>query len=167
MASTGGSAPHSTARSRRPAGTRRRSGSTTSRCTRSAEDRGDTHLYRLHVDGRDPEQITSGAITVQGFDAAAGARSRTRGRRSSGRPRSTRSTGRSRRSPSASSAGRSSPRRAPTAPTRSTRGSCGRPTSTRRSRTPCCSTSTAGRSRSTASTSSTRRRCRPPPGSWC
>ena len=37
-----------------------------------AEDRGDTHLYRLHVDGRDPEQITSGAITVHGFDAAAG-----------------------------------------------------------------------------------------------
>jgi dipeptidyl aminopeptidase/acylaminoacyl peptidase len=30
-------------------------------------------VYRLHLDGRDPEQITSGAITVQGFDAAAGA----------------------------------------------------------------------------------------------
>ena len=37
-----------------------------------AEDRGDTHLYRLHIDGRDPEQITVGGITVQGFDAAAG-----------------------------------------------------------------------------------------------
>ena len=37
-----------------------------------AEDRGDTHLYRLHVDAREPEPITSGAMTVQAFDAAAG-----------------------------------------------------------------------------------------------
>jgi dipeptidyl aminopeptidase/acylaminoacyl peptidase len=37
-----------------------------------AEDRGDTHLYRLHIDGRDPEQVTMGEITVHGFDAAAG-----------------------------------------------------------------------------------------------
>ena len=37
-----------------------------------AEDRGDTHLYRLHVDAREPEPTTSGAMTVQAFDAAAG-----------------------------------------------------------------------------------------------
>jgi dipeptidyl aminopeptidase/acylaminoacyl peptidase len=34
-----------------------------------AEDRGDTHLYRLDVDGRTPEPITEGRITVTGFDA--------------------------------------------------------------------------------------------------
>jgi dipeptidyl aminopeptidase/acylaminoacyl peptidase len=39
-------------------------------CT--AEDRGDTHLYRLFVDGREPEPVTKGASTVQGFDAAGG-----------------------------------------------------------------------------------------------
>jgi dipeptidyl aminopeptidase/acylaminoacyl peptidase len=37
-----------------------------------AEDHGTTHLHRLHIDGRDPEQITVGDITVHGFDAAAG-----------------------------------------------------------------------------------------------
>jgi dipeptidyl aminopeptidase/acylaminoacyl peptidase len=37
-----------------------------------AEDRGETHLHRLHVDGRTPERITSGPITVGGFDAARG-----------------------------------------------------------------------------------------------
>ncbi|MGH9135023.1 MAG: S9 family peptidase [Ilumatobacteraceae bacterium] len=37
-----------------------------------AEDRGDTQLYRVNVDGRDPEPITSGAITVHGFDAVEG-----------------------------------------------------------------------------------------------
>ncbi|MDJ0768412.1 MAG: S9 family peptidase [Ilumatobacter sp.] len=35
-----------------------------------AEDRGDTHLYRLHVDGRAPEPITDGPTTVQGYDVA-------------------------------------------------------------------------------------------------
>jgi len=34
-----------------------------------AEDRGETHLYRLHIDGRRPEPVTSGPITVTGFDA--------------------------------------------------------------------------------------------------
>ena len=34
-----------------------------------AEDRGDTHLYRLTVDGSTPEPITEGRITVTGFDA--------------------------------------------------------------------------------------------------
>jgi dipeptidyl aminopeptidase/acylaminoacyl peptidase len=29
-----------------------------------AEDRGETHLYRLHVDGRDPVRVTEGPITV-------------------------------------------------------------------------------------------------------
>jgi dipeptidyl aminopeptidase/acylaminoacyl peptidase len=37
-----------------------------------AEDRGDTHLYRIFVDGSEPEQVTKGALTVQGFDAAGG-----------------------------------------------------------------------------------------------
>ncbi len=45
----------------------------------SAEDRGDTHLYRVDVDGRDPERITSGAITVHGFDAVAGSVAYVRG----------------------------------------------------------------------------------------
>jgi len=36
-------------------------------CT--AEDRGETHIFRLHVDGRTPERMTAGAITVTGFDA--------------------------------------------------------------------------------------------------
>ncbi len=34
-----------------------------------AEDRGDTHVYRLDLDGRTPEPITEGRITVTGFDA--------------------------------------------------------------------------------------------------
>lgn len=38
----------------------------------TAEDRGETHLYRLRTDGSAPEKVTSGAITVYGFDAAAG-----------------------------------------------------------------------------------------------
>jgi dipeptidyl aminopeptidase/acylaminoacyl peptidase len=38
----------------------------------TAEDRGETHLYRLRTDGTPPERLTDGAITVYGFDAAAG-----------------------------------------------------------------------------------------------
>jgi dipeptidyl aminopeptidase/acylaminoacyl peptidase len=38
----------------------------------SAEDRGDTHLYELHVDGRAPKAITDGRLTVTDYDAAAG-----------------------------------------------------------------------------------------------
>jgi dipeptidyl aminopeptidase/acylaminoacyl peptidase len=38
----------------------------------AAEDRGSCHLYRLHVDGRPPEPLTTGPLTVHGFDAAAG-----------------------------------------------------------------------------------------------
>ncbi len=30
----------------------------------AAEDRGETHLYQLHVDGRDPRRVTDGAVTV-------------------------------------------------------------------------------------------------------
>ena len=41
---------------------------TTLLCT--AEDRGETHVYRLHVDGRTPERLTEGPIAVTGFDAA-------------------------------------------------------------------------------------------------
>jgi dipeptidyl aminopeptidase/acylaminoacyl peptidase len=37
----------------------------------TAEDRGEAHLYRLHTDGRTPERITTGPITVSGFDATA------------------------------------------------------------------------------------------------
>ena len=33
-----------------------------------AEDRGDTHLYRLDIDARTPEPITHGPISVTGFD---------------------------------------------------------------------------------------------------
>ncbi|MCU1361504.1 MAG: hypothetical protein JWN99_2793, partial [Ilumatobacteraceae bacterium] len=38
----------------------------------TAEDRGQTHLYRLHVDASAPVAVTSGAITVKTFDAVAG-----------------------------------------------------------------------------------------------
>jgi len=39
----------------------------------TAEDRGDQHLYRLAADGSsDPQPITSGPMTVSGFDAAGG-----------------------------------------------------------------------------------------------
>ena len=39
----------------------------------SAEDRGETHLYRLTVDGSvEPERLTNGPLTVQTFDAAGG-----------------------------------------------------------------------------------------------
>src|SRR5690606_25332489 len=37
----------------------------------AAEDRGDTHLYRLTVDGATPEPLTSGRLAVQGYDTAA------------------------------------------------------------------------------------------------
>jgi dipeptidyl aminopeptidase/acylaminoacyl peptidase len=37
-----------------------------------AEDRGDTHLYELDVDGRDPVARTAGPVTVSDFDAAGG-----------------------------------------------------------------------------------------------
>ncbi len=37
-----------------------------------AEDRGDTHLYRVHIDATPPEPVTSGPLTVTGFDHAAG-----------------------------------------------------------------------------------------------
>ena len=39
-------------------------------CT--AEDRGETHLYRIHIDGKAPEAITSGPITVKAIDEAGG-----------------------------------------------------------------------------------------------
>jgi dipeptidyl aminopeptidase/acylaminoacyl peptidase len=34
----------------------------------TAEDRGETHLYRVHADGSAPERLTSGAIAVKAFD---------------------------------------------------------------------------------------------------
>jgi dipeptidyl aminopeptidase/acylaminoacyl peptidase len=36
------------------------------------EDRGQTHLYQVHTDATAPTAVTSGAITVKGFDAAGG-----------------------------------------------------------------------------------------------
>jgi dipeptidyl aminopeptidase/acylaminoacyl peptidase len=50
----------------------RRSGSTTRRCSATAEDRGQTHLMRVSLDGNAPVALTSGAITVKSFDHAAG-----------------------------------------------------------------------------------------------
>ena len=44
----------------------------------AAEDRGETHLYRLGVDGRDPEPVTSGALSIQGFDVRTGVVATTR-----------------------------------------------------------------------------------------
>jgi len=38
----------------------------------SAEDRGETHAYRVHTDGSTPQRLTSGAITVKGVDARNG-----------------------------------------------------------------------------------------------
>jgi dipeptidyl aminopeptidase/acylaminoacyl peptidase len=37
-----------------------------------AEDRGETHLYRLTTDGGAPQRLTEGAITVKQFDSAGG-----------------------------------------------------------------------------------------------
>ena len=39
----------------------------------TADDRGETHLYRLNVDGRSPQAITSGPFAVTGFDSIGGA----------------------------------------------------------------------------------------------
>ncbi len=44
----------------------------------AAEDRGETHLFRLGVDERDPERLTSGPISVQGFDVRNGVVATTR-----------------------------------------------------------------------------------------
>ena len=38
----------------------------------TAEDRGQTHLYRVSADGSTPHALTTGAITVKGFDSASG-----------------------------------------------------------------------------------------------
>jgi dipeptidyl aminopeptidase/acylaminoacyl peptidase len=38
----------------------------------AAEDRGETHLYRVGLDGSAPKTLTSGAITVNSFDVAGG-----------------------------------------------------------------------------------------------
>ena len=51
---------------------RRPSGKRTTRLLAAAEDRGDTHLYRLGIDGRDPERLTSGPVSIQGFDVRDG-----------------------------------------------------------------------------------------------
>jgi dipeptidyl aminopeptidase/acylaminoacyl peptidase len=38
----------------------------------TAEDRGDTHLFRLTLDGAAPQPVTAGRVCVQSFDARAG-----------------------------------------------------------------------------------------------
>jgi dipeptidyl aminopeptidase/acylaminoacyl peptidase len=38
----------------------------------AAEDRGETHLYRLTIDGAEPASLTEGPLTIQGFDTAGG-----------------------------------------------------------------------------------------------
>ncbi|WP_347353488.1 S9 family peptidase [Intrasporangium sp.] len=38
----------------------------------TAEDRGQTHLYRVAADGSDPQRLTAGAVTVASFDARGG-----------------------------------------------------------------------------------------------
>ncbi|MEK7424713.1 MAG: S9 family peptidase [Actinomycetota bacterium] len=38
----------------------------------TAEDRGQTHLYRVHTDGTPPQQLTTGPITVRAFDSRGG-----------------------------------------------------------------------------------------------
>jgi len=45
----------------------------------AAEDRGDTHLYRLTVDGATPEPLTEGRIAVQAYDVKAGVIATVRG----------------------------------------------------------------------------------------
>ena len=42
------------------------------RLVATAEDRGDTHLYELGIDGSPPKALTDGRITVADFDAAGG-----------------------------------------------------------------------------------------------
>jgi dipeptidyl aminopeptidase/acylaminoacyl peptidase len=44
----------------------------TDRLIATGEDRGDTHLYEVHVDGRMPTPLTTGPLSVTGFDARGG-----------------------------------------------------------------------------------------------
>ena len=166
-----GSARASTARSLPPPASARRCGSTTSACSpppRTAATRTCTSSTSMGAPAR---RSPTGALTVTDFDAAGGVIATTQATVATpggalGRPRH-RVRSAPRTSRSTGSDGRSSACRAPTAPTTSTRGSCGRPGSRPASATRCCSTSTAGRSLSTASRSSTRPRCRPRRGSSC
>ena len=114
----------------------RRSGSTTTTVLATAEDRGETHLYRVAADGSQaPEPLTQGRAvrarrsTPPAVDDRHGAVHR----RAPGRARDARgldAAGRHGADARAGSGGSASPCRPPTAPTRSTPGSCGRPTST-------------------------------------
>ena len=94
-AGTAGSRPASTARSARRAGCRRPVWLDDDTLLATAEDRGDTHLYRLAVDGSaTPEPLTPRPLTVHSFDAAAGRIAMAQAdRRAPGRDRH-RSTGR-------------------------------------------------------------------------
>ncbi|MEJ7721997.1 MAG: hypothetical protein WKF58_16905 [Ilumatobacteraceae bacterium] len=132
-----------------------------------AEDRGETHLYRVRADGgATPEALTKGP------DDSAGLRHgwwydtrRDRRRRPSRRARRAR-----RRHHVADDTCQrmGAVRRADDRRHERDRrlDHAARRTSTRTRRTRCCSTCTADRTRSTARRSSTRRRCRPPPASW-
>ena len=70
---TAGSRPSSTGRSARRAGLRSPVWLDDDTILATAEDRGDTHLFRLTVDGsQPPEPLTRGPLAVHSFDAAAG-----------------------------------------------------------------------------------------------
>ena len=68
-----GSAPTSTGRSCRRSGARPPVWESDHTLLAAAEDRGDTHLYRLHADGSAaPSPVTEGRLSVSNFDAAGG-----------------------------------------------------------------------------------------------
>ena len=135
-----------------------------------AEDRGEAHLYGLHVDGRTARVGSRRADLDPGFDAAGGTIATTQrdGRSTAASCGSTDGDGPTRHALSPDRLGWEQftvpctdgirrDRRVDHATRRLRRDA--RPT-------PSCSTSTAARSPSTARRSSTRPRCRPRPASW-
>ncbi len=137
-----------------------------------AEDRGDTHLIPL--DGRRIAPTRSGdERPVQRARASMPPEERSprRAPRSTTRASCTSATTCAPRSamrwPPDCSAGSGSPCRPPTGPTRSTAGSCDRPTSTTTPRYPVLLNVHGGPHTQYGETSSTRPRCRPPPASSC
>ena len=103
----------------------------------TVEDRGETHLYELAADGsRAPQALTKGPLAVQGFDAAGGTVATAQATVQRPAELFTLDGQVTTRDAVVGRTGRSSPCRAPTAPTRSMPGSCGRETSTSRRRYP-------------------------------
>ena len=136
----------------------------------TAEDRGATHLYRIPADGSFvPEPLTEGPVSVTSFDAASGVVARAQ--ESATHPAELYVNDVRRARVAAVHARRRArlgavlASRPPTAPARSTRGSCARPGSTPSRPIRSCSTCTEVRTPSTANCSSTKPRCRRPPGS--